>query len=150
MSYKFLPNIATADVAFDAIGKTIEELFISCALATEEVMVELRTVSQTEQRIIDLENNFLDKLLYDFLEELVYIKDAELLLFSAFDVKIEKKEIRNVNDKQKKYAFHAICKGEKINPETQILRTDVKAVTLHLFKLEQTKAGFKARVILDI
>ncbi len=150
MSYKFLPDIATADVAFDATGKTIEELFISCALATEEVMVELRTISKEEERIINLENNFLDKLLYDFLEELVYIKDAELLLFNAFDVKIEKREIKNNESAKKRYGVHAICKGEKINPEKQVLRTDVKAVTLHLFKLEQTKAGFIARVILDI
>ena len=38
MSYEFIDH--TADVAFKSKGKTLEELFESCALATEQTMVK--------------------------------------------------------------------------------------------------------------
>lgn len=139
--YTFLPDIATADVAFEAYGKTLADLFTQCALATEDVMVDLRTVNKEIEKMITLENTYVDKLLFEFLEELIYLKDAEQVLFNEFSINIEKKE---------KYKLQAICKGEKIHSETQDLRTDVKAVTLHLFKLEQLKTGFKAMIVLDI
>ena len=40
--------------------------------------------------------------------------------------------------------------GEPIDPVRQRLRVDVKAVTLHRFKLEKNAGGWDAFVILDI
>ena len=40
MSYEYLEDMATADVAFRASGATLEELFQSAAKATTNVMVE--------------------------------------------------------------------------------------------------------------
>ncbi|NTU48413.1 MAG: archease, partial [Syntrophobacteraceae bacterium] len=39
MPYEFLDDIATADVAFQAWGKTLEEMFVSACEATINVMV---------------------------------------------------------------------------------------------------------------
>src|SRR3989338_11545726 len=91
--YEFLPDIATADVAFLAYGKTLSEVFMNCGLATEEVMVDLRTVKNTAEKKIILENKYVDKLLFEFLEELIFLKDAEQVLFNAFSITIEKKEV---------------------------------------------------------
>jgi SHS2 domain-containing protein len=48
------------------------------------------------------------------------------------------------------YVLEAIARGEKLDPERHHPRVDVKAVTLHHFRLEKTERGWKAWVILDI
>ncbi len=142
MPYKFKENVAIADVAFEATGKTLEEVFEACALATTDVMVDLKTVSADVKKEIMLESGKLDNLLLDFLAELVFLKDAEGLLFSKFYIKI--------SEKQEKYNLHCQALGEAINPEKHKLRADVKAVTYHMFELKKTKSGWKAFVVLDI
>lgn len=142
MAYTFLEDVAIADVAFEASGDDIAELFKSCAEATFEVMADLTTVGQDTEKKIRLENKKVDKLLYEFLEELIYLKDLDCLLFSDFDIKIKKEDGI--------YQLEATAYGSTINSEKQDLKADVKAVTLHMFEVKQTKDGWKARVVLDI
>lgn len=40
MPYRFLEDIATADIAFEARGETLEEVFTAVAEATMNVMIE--------------------------------------------------------------------------------------------------------------
>ncbi|MEM7824307.1 MAG: archease [Candidatus Aenigmatarchaeota archaeon] len=141
MPFKFLSDIAIADVAFKATAKTIEELFIECARATEEAMVDTKAVRPTTTKKITLTSDALDKLLFDWLSELVYWKDAESLLFSKFTVKITK---------NKGYKLVGTASGEKIDYKKHKLRSDVKAITWHMFELKQTKDGWTARIIEDI
>ncbi len=139
MAYTFREDITTADVCFEVKAKTVENLFKDAGLATEEVMVELKTVTKKIKQEITLENTTLEKLLFEFLEELIYLKDAEQFLASSFEVKIAGK-----------FKLKVLAKGDKINPKTMELRTDVKAVTLHQFIVKQEKGRWFARVILDI
>lgn len=44
----------------------------------------------------------------------------------------------------------AMARGERIDPARHNQRADVKAVTLHRFSLQETPAGWEARVVLDI
>ena len=141
MKYKFIPELATADVAFEAYGKTVEELFVNAALAVSETMVKLDTVNPKIEKKLTFENEKLEQLLFDFLEEIVFIKDADYMLFSEFEVKIEKNN---------KYKLTVTLRGEEINPEKHVLGNDVKAITMHQFKVEQTKDGWKATVIVDV
>lgn len=138
MGYRFLGEIATADIAFEADGKTLEELFINSALALEDSMVDLKGVGEKDKKIIEIENKDIENLLYDWLAELIFLKDSEDLLFSKFNIKIENNKL------------NAECFGEKIDRKKHSLRNDVKAVTLHRFKIEETDKGWKASVILDI
>jgi SHS2 domain-containing protein len=140
--YTFLPDVATADVCFEATGRTLAELLANAGLATEEVMVDLATVKPKVTRKIRLANAEVDKLLFDFLEELIYTKDKDLLLFSRFGLKIE--------EKGGKHVLTGTMRGETIDTKRHRLMTDVKAVTLHMFKVERAASGWKARVVLDI
>ena len=140
--YQYLPDIATADVAFEAYGKTVEEMFTHAGLATEEVMVDLNTIKPVTKHKIELKNKDIGKLLYDFLEELVFLKDKDLLLFNKFELKI--------THTQKEYHLQGNMYGEVINQKQHTLMCDVKAITLHMFNVEQTTTGWKARVVLDI
>jgi SHS2 domain-containing protein len=139
MPYKFLEDIATADIAFEARGRTLDELFENAFAAVEESMVETSGVKAVIKKTLKLKNATLDGLLFDFLSALVYFKDAESLLFSKVKVKITDS-----------YDLEATLYGEKIDPSRHDLRSDVKAVTLHMFEVKQVGKEWYCRVILDI
>jgi len=141
MPYRFLEDIATGDAAFEAEGRTLEELFREAAVATFEVMVDTMGVEAKITREVELKNEAVDGLLFDWLSELVYLKDAEAVLFCKFKVIIKK------NDS---YDLKAKVSGENINQQKHILRSDVKAVTYHMFEVKKTEENWTARVILDI
>jgi len=138
--FEFLENSAFADLAFRAYGANLDELFSNAACALTSAMVDPKTVKEKQKVEIQLEAKNPDELLYDFLSEIVAIKDADGILFSKFKVKVEK---------NKKYHLSASAWGEEINPETQDLRDDVKAVTKHQFGIEKEK-DYLATVILDV
>ena len=143
MPYEFLEEVAIADIAFKAWSKDLQETFVAAADATMNVMVEqLDSIRPQEERRLKLENEALDMLLFDFLQELIYYKDAEELLLRVQQVRIEEREGR--------YLLQATFCGEKIAPDRHQLRVDVKAVTLHQFKLQNAERGWEAHVILDI
>lgn len=143
MSYEFLPDVAVADAAFRATGNNLEELFTSAADALMNVMIDdIATISPQQHRPIHLENEALDMLLFDFLQELIYLKDADQLLLRLQRARIEQK-----NDK---HILHADLAGEQIDPSRHTQRVDVKAVTLHKFTLEKTQDGWSSTVVLDI
>jgi protein archease len=143
MPYRYLEDIATSDAAFEAWGTTLEEVFVAAADATMNVMVEpLSSIADLQRRPITVADNDLDMLLFALLQELIFLKDAEQLLLRLRTVRIEKpKGI---------YRLTAEAYGEKLNPQKHELPVDVKAVTLHRFRLEQTQHGWEATVILDI
>lgn len=143
MPYQFLEDTATADIAFKAWGKDLEETFIAAADATMKVMVEeLDLIQPRESRDIRLENDDFDLLLHDFLQELVYYKDAEKLMLRVREVRIE--------EESRPVTLEATARGETLDPERHHPRVDVKAVTLHHFRLEKTEQGWEAFIILDI
>jgi SHS2 domain-containing protein len=84
----------------------------------------------------------LDLLLFNFLQEFVYYKDAELLLLRVEQVEI----ITGASC----YGLTATVRGERLDPDRHHPRVDVKAVTLHRFSLQQGEHGWEASVILDI
>ena len=139
MKYKFFDH--TADVLFEAYGKDLDELFINAALALQEIQVEPKTVSGKKKKTFSLENTSVDMLLFDFLQELVFLKDAEELLFSKFTVKIKQTKAT--------YQLSAVCWGEKISLKKHTLNVDAKAITLHQFEVKKAK-NWKARIIVDI
>ena len=143
MPYKFLEEIGTADIAFEATGRDLPELFSDAADATMNVMIDnLDAIEPREKRQIELSNDKLDMLLFDFLQELIYFKDAERLLLRVRDVQI--------NEKEGKYFWKAEAAGETLDAARHHQRADVKAVTLHNFSVEKENGGWKATVLLDI
>ncbi|RMG44872.1 MAG: archease [Acidobacteria bacterium] len=143
MPYRYLDDIATADVAFEAWGPTLEELFVAAAAATMNVMVEdLNTIAHREHRTIQVEADAVDMLLFEFLQELIYYKDAQRLLLRVSQVRIDRRDDH--------FLLQAEAYGEEIDPRKHELLVDVKAVTLHRFQVERTADGWRAMVILDI
>ena len=142
--FRFLPDIATADLAFEAFGKTPSELFENAALALEDSMVKLDNVEPSKIHHVTRKEDSLEDLLLSFLEELVFLKDAEQMVFSKISC-----EVKKVNSGQ--WTVYSEISGEKIDPKKHKLGVDVKAVTKHLFKVEKlSNKTFRAQVILDV
>ena len=143
MPYKFLEEIGTADIAFEAVGRDLPELFKEAADATMNVMIDnLDAIQPRETRHIELSNEKIDMLLFDFLQELIYFKDAERLLLRTREVRIDERD--------QKWFLKAEATGEPLDAARHHQRADVKAVTLHDFSVEKEDGGWKARVLLDI
>jgi SHS2 domain-containing protein len=143
MPYHYLEEIGTADIAFEATGRDLAQLFTEAADATMNVMIDnLDAIEPRETRQIELSNDELDMLLFDFLQELIYFKDAERLLLRGREVRIDEKD--------KRYFLTAKAAGEPLDATRHHQRADVKAVTLHGFCVEREDGGWKATVLLDI
>ena len=136
--FKFI-DITTSDVAFEAYGKDLNELFANSALGMFEVMVNTKQIEPKVEKDVEVKGNDLESLMFNWLNELLVFYGSENLAFSKFDVDLNKEELE----------LKAKCSGEKLNPEKHELRTEVKACTMH--KLKVWKEEFwKSRVILDI
>lgn len=143
MPYRYLPDIATADIAFEATGTTREEMFEAAADALTNVMVEdLATVRPCQELEIILENEALDLLLFSFLQELIYYKDTRRLLLRPAPLTIV--------DEDASLKLRTVVRGEEIDPDRHPMVVDVKAVTLHRFAVEQRNGIWRATVVLDI
>ena len=140
--FRFLEDVAIADIAFEAYGKDYSGLFENAANAIFELTVDLKTLKPKIKKEVKLENSKIDLLLYDFLSEILYIKDADGLIFCRCKI--------DIKGKNGKYILDAAFEGDKINPKTQTLENDIKAITMHMFKVEKTKNGVKAVVVVDI
>ncbi len=143
MPYRYLEDIGTADIAFEATARDLPELFVAAADAMMNVMIDnLDAIKPRESREIELSNDNIEMLLFDFLQELIYFKDAKRLLLRARETQIDQKD--------EAYVLNAKVAGERLDDTRHQQRADVKAVTLHGFSVEKHDSGWKAKVLLDI
>ncbi len=137
--YEYLDDVATADVAFRATGATLEDVFVACADATLEVMLpDPDTLENRVKRRITISAENEEMLLFNFLGEIIFLKDAEQLLLRVQSMEVSGGRIQ------------AECAGDKIDAEKYVLGVDVKAVTMYKYHVRRTPAGWQAQVVLDI
>jgi len=143
MPFRYLDDIATADIAFMAQGASLEILFRSAAEATLGVMVDnIPALRSRVRRTVVLKADDVEFLLFNFLQEIIYFKDAEKLLLIPGPIMIQ--------PCPECYHLEAVLEGEAIEPQKHRLIVDVKAVTMHLFRVTKTTQGWEAVVVLDI
>ncbi len=140
--YEFLEDVATADLAIKVYGKDINELFRNAALAVCEATVDPKTVKARNTVEFHLEDEGIETLLFDFLSEIIFKKDADQMVFSECRVFVEGEEGA--------WRLHVILKGEKINRTRHDLDYDIKAVTMHMFKIKKIKEGYEATIVVDV
>jgi SHS2 domain-containing protein len=143
MPYRFVDNIAIADVAFEATGKNLEELFCAAWDATLVTMIsDPNRVARSTSKTVRLEHARIDQVLHDLLEELLYFKDSEDLLLRPARITVQ--ELEGM------YRLEAALSGEKIDSRKHNFLVDVKAVTYHRLRVEKARVGWRATVVLDV
>ena len=139
--YNFLEDVAIADIAYEAYGKDLNELFENAALAIFELSADVETIDAVKKIEFEMEHEKLDNLLYDFLSEILFLKDSKYMVFKHVYVTIKE---------GKKNKLKAVLEGDKINPEVQHLENDIKAITMHMFEVKREKNRWKATIVVDI
>ena len=130
----------TADLGLRIRSNSMPALFAEAGTALFELMVEnISDVQPRIQRRIHIEQPALDLLLFDWLNELLYLSDFEQMILCQFDVRINHT------------LLEATVFGEPRDETRHQLDHEVKAITYHQLKLVQDPDGsWLAEVILDI
>jgi len=134
--FEFLEH--TADVKFRAFGKSLEKVFENSALAMIKTMTENKIKKRIKKEIRVKGKDF-ENLLYNFLEEILFIMDTEsFVLASIRKIKIDKKNFELkaeiLGDASSRYEFHL----------------DVKAITYNEMFVHEEKKNWITQVVLDV
>lgn len=135
-----LLDIATADMAFAAYGKTRDEMFENAGHALMSIMFEGKFEPKQKFNFEIAGVHDMDKvtLLQNFLSELLYLHETERLIFSKIKVTITD------------YALGVEIWGEKYNPKKHKFIIDVKAITYHKMQITHDKKIWKCVVVVDV
>ncbi len=128
----------TADVGIIAYGADISEAFVNAARALFSLITELDDVEEVLYRDMELTASDEESLLVEWLNELIYLFDAEGIIFKRFDIT----ELDSTSLKARSY-------GEKADSSKHKLKTGVKAATYHMLKVDKDN-GCKVQVLFDI
>lgn len=141
-SFQFLDDIALADLAFEAEGDSVEELFRAATQALLETLADPATVTVTWKRqVTKVEDNPSD-LLFEWLSDIVYWKDAAGVVFNDAEL--------SVRQEGSTWSLAAVLRGASVDPTTQRLHNDVKGITKHLYKVKREGARWYTRVVVDV
>ena len=141
--FRFLDDVALADSAFEASGESASELFVAAANAVIETMVNPDTVNPVRTWQLDRREDNLEALLFEWLSHIVYLKDAEGILFRDAEAHVTQLPSGS-------WELKGRLRGEAIDSNHHELHADVKAVTKHLYRVQQAEHRWTARVVLDI
>ncbi|WP_052334640.1 archease [Methanobrevibacter wolinii] len=136
----------TADIGFFAYGQTLEEAFENSGLAMFNVISNTSNVNNDKEFTIEIESEDLVSLLYDYLEELLFLSDVNFILFSDFDLSISKGD-KNLENP---YKLKGVVKGENMDWNKHQRGSEVKAITFHMMEVLEKNEYFMTRVILDL
>ncbi len=129
----------TADIGLVIYGKDLKTLFENAGVGFFHLITDLKRVRQKEERRIELPGESLERLMVDWLNELLYLHEVENLLFKHFRV-----------EKVGKNGLKAVAKGESFQEGTHVIHTGVKSVTYHQIQVRREGEGWRAQVILDL
>ncbi|RWS10202.1 hypothetical protein B4U79_04055 [Dinothrombium tinctorium] len=134
--YEYLDH--TADVQIHAWGETLVEAFEQCVVAMFAYMTDIETVSIDRCEEVEVEGTDLESLLFQFMNEFLYLFSAETF-FIPRKVKIIEFDRENFKIKARGY-------GETFDLDKHPQGTEVKAITYSAMQIHEKEVF----VIIDI
>jgi len=141
MPYKYTDKYTAGDLGMTASGRDLNELFADSGRGLTEIMTDSEKLRESRQLIVELKSDNLSDLYYDWLSEIIYLKDAELFLLK----RVEFSQLDEKNGILKAKLF-----GDTIDPKRHILKIDIKAVTYYQFKIIKKEDGWFSEVVFDL
>ncbi|MFH2021288.1 MAG: (d)CMP kinase [archaeon] len=129
----------TADTMFEGYGKTLDEAFSNCALAMFNLLTDISQVKHVKTIKLSLKSDTIEKLLFDFLDELIFYLDTEHIIFSKIDLKIKK---------GKQITLDCTMKGDMAS--NYVTKGDIKAPTYNEMKIFKKDNKWVVRAVVDI
>jgi SHS2 domain-containing protein len=129
----------TADMGLIVYGEDLKSLFENAGEAFFHLITDLKKVKPRIERQINIGEESLDRLMVDWLSELLYLHDVESLLFKRF-------KIESVGEG----GLRGFVKGERFQEGVHVIKTEVKAVTYHQIEVQQKNGRWRAQIIFDL
>lgn len=142
MPYQYLEDEAIADIAFKAWGESLNDVFREAAEAVYSLLTEIEDLSDDTSVPINIEADTSEKLLYKFLDEIIYLKDAELF----FPKRVE----LSITETDGSFVLKGKFIGCEFDYERHQMGNDIKAITYHDFYLKKLADKWECYVLVDI
>ena len=127
----------TADIGFTAYGNNLNECYENAGIALFNVISNTDNIKPDKEFTFEIQSEDYVSLLYDYLEELLFLHETEFFLCSDFKVEL-----------MDNYQLKATIKGEEIDWSKHTRGCEVKAITYHMMEVNTEKLYLKA--ILDL
>jgi SHS2 domain-containing protein len=129
----------TADLGLRVRAPDLDQLFAEAARALFAAILDDVNAVEPRQRLdVELAGDDREFLLFDWLRELLYRFDGEHQVFGRFEVRVRADGLTGT------------AWGEPLDRARHALAHEVKAITYHGLRVEQTADGWLAEVIVDI
>ncbi|MBN1687307.1 MAG: archease [Spirochaetales bacterium] len=129
----------TADIGIVVYAKDVKSLFAAAALAMTDIMVSGDSGSKKKKRRFTIDAEDYPDLMVRWLGEVLYLFAGERLVTTAAI-------IADMDDT----SIKAELVMTDFNPDCQEVLREIKAVTFHGIRVEETGSIWKAQVIFDI
>ncbi len=127
----------TADIGLVASGSSMPEAYANAAYGLFAIIAQLNRVRANETRAVVVTGEDYESLLFNWMNQLIYIFDVERLILKHF-------EVTELTDKK----LRAKCRGERYDPSRHQLKLGVKSATYHMLKVDPEKNS--VQVIFDV
>ncbi|AHF99907.1 hypothetical protein HALLA_15030 [Halostagnicola larsenii XH-48] len=143
----------TADIAVAATGPTLEAVFESVADGLAGASCERVPETGGERFSLSVTAENLEALLFDYVDELIYLRDVRLEL--PVDNQVDGIAVDSADEStaggesadDSAYSLEATARGV---PLSDVVAREIKAVTYSEMRLEETDDGWEAYVVFDV
>ena len=132
--FEFLEH--TADIKIKVYGKNINQIFENCTLAFSNYIARERKIKPKIKKEITIKADNSEQLLYKFLDELIYLLDADKFIVAKAKVQIANNELS------------ALLEGDSTLNYKDL--DHVKAATYAEMYIKENLKGWEAQVVLDV
>jgi len=137
--YTYPPGGPPADLLVEGTGATLGEAVGNVALGMLNAITPLEGIEEKEMYTAEVEGTDLQSLIFNLLDELLFLNDSEGLTAKNIKVELDEKRLK----------ASAQCRGERFSAATHKVGIAVKAVTYHMMKIEKTMKGYALRMVFD-
>ena len=127
----------TADTGLVAYGHSLAEAFANAAYGLFSIITELNQVREVKSRPVAVTAGDAEGLLFNWLNELIYVFEVEHLLLKRFNI-----------DEFTEHNLKANCWGETYDTSRHQLKLGVKSATYHMLEVDGEKN--RVQVIFDV
>ncbi|HHE36605.1 MAG TPA: archease [Candidatus Woesearchaeota archaeon] len=139
MRYEYLDH--TADLKIRAYGGTLEEAFINTVIGAFDFLTDTSKVERTIKKKISITANRINSLLYDFLEELLFLLDTEGFILA---------EIKDMRIIEGEGTFSLSCTALGDKYKRYEVKGNIKSVTYSEMSIKKYQGEYVIEVVLDI
>ena len=138
--YRFLEHMT--DAVIEAYGESVAEAFENAAVALNDTMVDVSSVSPSKEISLVVRGSDLPELLFEWLDKVMLLLLVDHFVMCAFKVKIKKDACG--------FSIDASARGETLDLNKHPFKVEIKAVTYHEMQVIEKDGQAIVRFILDL